>query len=229
MVAPGGRGGHPGRAGGRGVRAGAAPGAVRPAGERSRWISSGWRAACCCTPGACWRASRIYAPPSLDFIPYLYTPLYPALLALLSKLLPFGYLLGRGLSIAAFVGALALLVVVAARQGGPAFATGGWSPGRDRWLGLPTAVGVAAAGLVAASFAFTGSFYDLVRADSLLLLLEAAALTAALLGGGLPSAAVAGLLIALAFFTKQTASAAGCGHRPGPAGRGLAAGRGVRR
>ena len=79
----------------------------------------------------------LYAPPSLDFIPYLYTPLYPALLALLSKLLPFGYLLGRGVSIAAFAGALALLVVVAARQGGPAFATGGWSPGRDRWLGLP--------------------------------------------------------------------------------------------
>jgi hypothetical protein len=151
----------------------------------------------------------LYAPPSLDFIPYLYTPLYPALLALLSKLLPFGYLLGRGVSIAAFAGALTLLVVVAARQGGPAFATGGWSPGGDRWLGLPTAVGVAAAGLVAASFAFTGSFYDLVRADSLLLLLEAAALTAALLGGGPGSAVAAGLLIALAFFTKQTASLLG--------------------
>jgi hypothetical protein len=151
----------------------------------------------------------IYAPPSLDFIPYLYTPLYPALLALLAKLLPLGYLLGRGLSIAAFAGALALLVVVAARQAGPAFARAGWSPGRDRWLALPTAVGVAAAGLVAASFAFTGSFYDLVRADSLLLLLEAAALTAALLGGGTASAAAAGLLIALAFFTKQTASLLG--------------------
>jgi hypothetical protein len=131
------------------------------------------------------------------------------LLALLAKLVPLGYLLGRVVSITAFAGALVLLVVAAARQGGPAFAGPGWSPGGDRWLGLPTGLGLAAAGVAAASFAFTGSFYDLVRADSLLLLLEAGALTAAVFGGGLGSAAAAGVLIALAFFTKQTASLLG--------------------
>jgi hypothetical protein len=45
----------------------------------------------------------------------------------------------------------------------------------------------------------------------LLLLLEAAALFAALVGRGWRSAALAGLLIALAFFTKQTASVLGIG------------------
>ena len=51
----------------------------------------------------------IYVKPSLDFVPYLYTPLYPALLALLSLLFPLGYLLGRLVSLLAFSSALVLL------------------------------------------------------------------------------------------------------------------------
>jgi hypothetical protein len=142
----------------------------------------------------------IYAAPSLEFIPFLYTPLYPALLALLSKLLPLGYLLGRLVSIASFAGALALIVWAAARQAGPRRSLPG---------AVALAAGVAGAGAVAAAFAFSGSFFDLVRADSLLLLLEAGALALALSGGGRRRAALAGLCIALAFFTKQTASVMG--------------------
>jgi hypothetical protein len=142
----------------------------------------------------------IYAPPSIDFIPFLYTPLYPALLAALSKLLPLGYLLGRVVSILAFSGALGLLALAAARE----------VPARRSLAGLlALAMGVAAAGGAAGSFAFTGSFFDLVRADSLLLLLQALALFAAFLGYGLRSAALAGVAIALAFFTKQTAAVLG--------------------
>ena len=157
---------------------------------------------------------NIYVPPSLEFIPYLYTPLYPALLALLSKLAPLGYLLGRLVSIVAFLTALGLLFYAALRQAldvpvRSARVSGSWPPARLRWVVVEPVVGMAAAGAVAASFTFTGSFYDLVRADSLLLALEAAALTAALFGTGLRTAAVAGLLIALGFFTKQTASVLG--------------------
>ena len=142
----------------------------------------------------------IYAPPSLEFIPFLYTPLYPAVVAALSKLMPLGYLLGRGVSIAAFSGALFLLIHSAARE----------VPARRSLVGLLSlAAGVAAAGGVSASFTFTGSFFDLVRSDSLLLLLEALALSLAFLGRGLGTAALAGLVIALAFFTKQTASVIG--------------------
>jgi Glycosyltransferase family 87 len=142
----------------------------------------------------------IYVEPSLDFIPFLYTPLYPALLALLSFVLPLGYLLGRLVSIAAFTGALALVVVTCLGET------------QDRWRRiLAVLAGIASAGAIAASFAFTGYFYDLVRSDSLLLALEALALWLALRGRGWKSAALAGLLIALGFFAKQTATIMGAG------------------
>jgi hypothetical protein len=142
----------------------------------------------------------IYVEPTLDFIPFLYTPLYPALLALLSFVLPLGYLLGRLVSIAAFTGALALVVVTSM----------GESRDRRRKV-LAALAGIGGAGAIAASFAFTGYFYDLVRSDSLLLVLEALALWLALRGQGWKSAALAGLLIALGFFAKQTASIMGVG------------------
>lgn len=142
----------------------------------------------------------IYVAPSLDFIPYLYTPLYPALLALLSYLLPLGYILGRVVSILAFAGALALVVLAAA----------GEARGSLRRT-LAVAIGLGGAGAIAASFAFTGYFYDLVRADSLVLALQGLVLWLALRGRGWRSAALAGVLIALAFFTKQTATIIGIG------------------
>jgi hypothetical protein len=162
----------------------------------------------------------IYVPPSVDFVPYLYTPLYPALLALLSKLVPLGYLLGRLLSILSFTGALALLVAAAvqAAAASPARPSAPPSCGRSPARAAALALGLGGAGVVAASFAATGGFYDLVRADSLLLLLEAGALFLAIPTPGVPAnaatrghgtAAAAGLLIALAFFTKQTASLVG--------------------
>lgn len=142
----------------------------------------------------------IYVEPSVDFIPFLYTPLYPALLALLSFVLPLGYVMGRVVSIAAFTTALAMIAVTAAGEG----------TGRARKV-LAWSVGIAGAGAVAASFAFTGRFYDLVRADSLLLALEALAVWLAYRGQTWKSAAIAGALIALGFFTKQTATILGIG------------------
>ena len=142
----------------------------------------------------------IYVAPSVDFIPFLYTPLYPALLALLSFVAPLGYALGRLVSILAFAAALAMIVL----------ASMGEAAGRGRKV-LAALAGVGGAGAVAASFAFTGYFYDLVRADSLLLACAAGALLLALRGRGSRSAAVAGLLIALGFFAKQTATIVGIG------------------
>ena len=142
----------------------------------------------------------IYVAPSLDFIPFLYTPLYPALLAALSFILPLGYLLGRLVSILAFAGALALVVITSM----------GETQGRERKV-LAALLGIGGAGAIVASFTFTGYFYDLVRSDSLLLALEALALWLALRGQGWKSAAMAGLLITLGFFTKQTATILGIG------------------
>jgi hypothetical protein len=109
--------------------------------------------------------------------------------------------MARTVSVVSFAGALALLVAGALRE----------AP-RARLLRLLAAlVGVAGAGAVAAGFEFSGAFYDLARADSLLLLLEALALAAAFWGRGWPSAAAAGLCMALAFLTKQTGPVVGIG------------------
>jgi len=58
----------------------------------------------------------IYVKPTLDFVPYLYTPLYPALLALLSLVFPLGYLLGRVVSLLALFAALVLLGALVVRE-----------------------------------------------------------------------------------------------------------------
>jgi hypothetical protein len=144
----------------------------------------------------------IYVKPSLDFVPYLYTPLYPALLALLSFVFPLGYLLGRVVSLLAFFSALVLLGVLVASE------ARGMAWGRRLLAALVGLVGAAA---VVTAFAFTGGFFDLVRSDSLLLALEALALWLALREGTWRSAAVAGLVMAAAFFSKQTASIMGVG------------------
>jgi uncharacterized membrane protein YphA (DoxX/SURF4 family) len=143
----------------------------------------------------------IYVEPSLDFIPFLYTPLYPALLALLSFILPLGYLLGRLVSIAAFAVALALVVITSmgetqgsrAQESWPR-----WSEFRRRrrhrrqlylhWLLLR----FGSRGLAFARPASPGPVAGLARA-------------------GLEERCLAGLLIALGFFTKQTATILGIG------------------
>jgi hypothetical protein len=114
-------------------------------------------------------------------------------------------------SILSFTSALALLVRAATRAIGPALAAPGQTAGAPSTLGRAAAlaVGIAAAGGVAAGYVLSGSFYDLARSDSLLLFLQAAALYAASERDSKRSAALAGLLIALAFFTKQVASITG--------------------
>ena len=142
----------------------------------------------------------IYVQPSLDFIPFLYTPLYQGLVGLLSLVFPLGYLLGRLVSILAFSASLFVIGRLAMGQG--------QSRGQKA---TGVVVGLIGAAVVAASFAFTGAFYDLVRSDSLLLCFEAFTLWLCYRGEGWKSAAAAGLLIALGFFTKQTASILGLG------------------
>ena len=61
----------------------------------------------------------IYVPPSVDFIPHLYTPLYPALLALIGKLTgDVSYLAARLVSLGSFLGAVVLGGLWVKREGG---------------------------------------------------------------------------------------------------------------
>jgi len=140
----------------------------------------------------------IYVPPSVDFIPYLYTPLYPTLLAMFSGLFvgP-SYLVGRAISILGLVGIAGTTLA--------AFAI----PHQRR---LPSACGaVLALGLFAACYPFVEGWYDLVRADTFFLFMITAGIAgmpvwaasdAGVVGHGKVAAGAA--LMALAFFCKQT-------------------------
>ena len=97
----------------------------------------------------------IYLPPSIDFIPYLYTPLYPALLALLGGAFGISYTLGRVLSVVSLIG---LGLVAAIQIAGPRNEHPRRAPA---WAGVALALG-----LFAAAYPYVEGWYDLVRADT---------------------------------------------------------------
>jgi hypothetical protein len=131
----------------------------------------------------------IYAPPSLDFIPYLYTPGYPALLFALAKIFGLGYKLGRAVSLLGFFTAIVLGYVFARREGGS------------------RAAAATAMALPFAAFVPTGAWYDLARPDSLFLgLVVAGVLVGWWRRQRLDGGVVAALILIAAFFVKQTAS-----------------------
>ncbi len=131
----------------------------------------------------------IYGPPSVDFIPFLYTPLYPLILAAIGKITGIGYFVARSISILSFWVATFL---------GYQFA---------RHVGGSRSAALCAMAIPAAAFAPTGAFYDLARADSLCLALITAAMCIGWIGRhSVRGAMFSALLMVAAFFTKQTAS-----------------------
>jgi hypothetical protein len=128
----------------------------------------------------------VYARPSLDFVAYMYPPLYYYAGAAVSLLFGEGFGPLRGLGIAATIGCFGLLYRVTFRETGDVLA------------------GALAAGLLAASYAFTGAWLDLARLDAFYLfwlLLATERLTA----DETPvSARQAGFALAVAFFVKQS-------------------------
>jgi len=142
----------------------------------------------------------VYVPPSVDFIPFLYTPLYPSLLALFGGAFGITYTLGRVVSVLSLIG----IAVVAAFQ----IASTRHQhvrPGPP-WAGVQLGLG-----LFCAYYPVTGGWYDIARADTLFLMLITAAIAAlprwARTGAGRAGhakMAAGGAVMALAFFTKQT-------------------------
>ena len=131
----------------------------------------------------------IYPEPSAEFVPFLYTPFYSAVLAGLGLVLPLGYSLGRVVSVVAAVMIGAGLWRLVGREG------------------KPRAHQAAAVGMWCSGYVFTFRWYDVARADSLFLALLLWGLV--LLRdarGDRRRAMVAGVLVALAFWTKQTAA-----------------------
>lgn len=142
----------------------------------------------------------VYAEPSVEFVPFLYTPLYPAVVAGFGSVFGLSYALARAVSIAcAMATGLALWRAVANEVATP-------TARRVAWL---------APALFASGFVFTYRWLDVARGDAMFLAWALWGLVLLRSGlrrevidtrVGLVRVAAAGLCLALAFWTKQTAA-----------------------
>jgi hypothetical protein len=137
----------------------------------------------------------LYVPPSLDFTPYIYPPLYYAVCALAVK---FASALGlfhgqnylpvmRAVSFACSLGTFGLIFALVKRETG------------TRYFAFLSAA------MFAAAFGVSGAWYDLARLDSLMTLLVLSALYIARRSSSWIAVLSAGALFGLAFHAKQSA------------------------
>ena len=131
----------------------------------------------------------LYPPPSRDFVPFLYTPGYAVLLGSLGKVFGVSFALGRLISIVSCVAI-------------------GWAIWRAVELaGKPASHRIAAVALFASGYVFTFRWLDLARPDTLAMALCVWALVVLRdARGSHRKAILAGVLMALSFWTKQTAA-----------------------
>ena len=133
----------------------------------------------------------LYAAPTAGYVPDGYPPLYFAASAAAASVLGISYLPLRLVSLLSSLVCFALLGRLVQRETGN------------------VAAGVGAAGLFAATYFATDTWFDVGRVDSLFLALSIAALYAARWMRGTRGAIAAGVLLAAAFLTKQTGLAEG--------------------
>jgi 4-amino-4-deoxy-L-arabinose transferase-like glycosyltransferase len=129
---------------------------------------------------------QIYSEPKLSFIPLAYTPVYFVISAFAMKLLGVGFFAPRLISILSASGILFLLYFIVAKETRHHIA------------------GVIAAGLFAAGYRFTGAWLDIAKTDSLFLFFILAAFYVGWRDRRLWRQVLCGILLVLAYFTKQT-------------------------
>jgi hypothetical protein len=134
---------------------------------------------------------QLYAEPSANYVPDGYPPLYFAVSAAAASVLGPSYLALRLVSLVASLACFVILGRLVQRET------------RSRTAGL------AAAGLLAATYFATDTWFDVGRVDSLFLALSVAGLYAVRCASRTRGAITAGLLLGAAFLTKQTALAEG--------------------
>jgi Dolichyl-phosphate-mannose-protein mannosyltransferase len=134
---------------------------------------------------------QLYAAPSASYVPDGYPPLYFAVSAAVASVIGQSYLPLRIVSLVASLACFAILGRLVQRETGS------------------RAAGLAAAGLLAATYTVTDTWFDVGRVDSLFLALSVAGLYAAARARAARGAIAAGLLLGAAFCTKQTALAEG--------------------
>jgi len=130
---------------------------------------------------------KLYVRPSLDFIPFIYTPLYYFVSAAVSSVIGLGFTSLRLVSFLSSIGCFAVIFLIVKRET------------QDSLSGL---IG---AGMFAATFRISGAWFDIARADSLFLFLFLLGCYVFRFASRVGYRVVAGLLISLAVLTKQTA------------------------
>ena len=132
------------------------------------------------------RGASIYTAPSIEYVPYRYTPLYYLVVAAWSRVFGLSLLSARFVSLAAYLGSALLLSAFVRYEGGDEVSA------------------------LAAVAMYTGTYYKVLqwfhhaRNDSLLVCLWLGAFYALRTGVASASAVLAGLLLWLAFLTKQS-------------------------
>ncbi len=128
----------------------------------------------------------LYQAPTIEFIPYIYGPLYFYLSALLSKLMGIGFLPLRLLSVIASLGCFILIYVIVKKETGKHFFS------------------VFAVGLFAATYKISGAWFDIARVDSLFVMLLLCGYYVLNYSSHRLSGFFGGFLLSLAFLTKQS-------------------------
>jgi hypothetical protein len=140
-----------------------------------------------------WRVTHglpLYAPPSAEWVPFLYPPGYSWLLALAGRIAGLDYATGRAISIAGTLAGAAAAAFCVHRLA------------RDRTAAIAAAV------LFLGTWSATGEFFDLVRPDGLLIGCLGWSVACALVPGR-AAATASGLLLTGAFLVKHNAAALG--------------------
>ncbi len=133
------------------------------------------------------RGQPLYAAPSFDYVPMVYTPVYFYVSALAAKLLGPGFAPLRLVSILASLGCFAVLYQFVRKETSSHYCS------------------LVSVGLFAATFRETGDWLELARTDSLYLFLLVLGAYLLRWKRGTAWLALAGGCTALAFLTKQTA------------------------
>lgn len=129
----------------------------------------------------------LYGSPSLQFVPWPYTPLYWWVSAGVAQATGLGFFALRLVSLVASLATLALIALVVRAE------TRSW------------VAGVASAGIYSATYRLSGDWFAIGRNDSLMLFLLLAAVALGARARSWRAGMATGALAFLAFFTKQSA------------------------
>ncbi len=130
---------------------------------------------------------KLYVSPSLEFVPFIYTPLYFYISAFISKIIGGGFIPLRLVSFIASLGCFLIIFLIVKQETKSNF------------------FAILASCLFSATFQISGAFFDIARVDSLFLFFLLTALYLIKFKDSSKAYILVGVFISLSFLTKQTA------------------------